>query len=82
VDDAAQPPCPRRGADLSLGNNRGRISYRHGGTSWLLLPLDPDLDRVIEQVERAGGRLVSRGMHAGRFPYAYVADPDGYVIEL
>jgi catechol 2,3-dioxygenase-like lactoylglutathione lyase family enzyme len=41
-----------------------------------------DHDRVIEQVERAGGRLVSRGKHDGKYPYAYVSDPDGYVIEL
>ncbi|HXW84714.1 MAG TPA: VOC family protein [Candidatus Binataceae bacterium] len=41
-----------------------------------------DHDRVIEQVERAGGKLVSRGKHDGRHPYAYVSDPDGYVIEL
>jgi catechol 2,3-dioxygenase-like lactoylglutathione lyase family enzyme len=41
-----------------------------------------DHDRVIKQVERAGGKLVSRGKHGGRFPYAYVSDPDGYVIEL
>lgn len=41
-----------------------------------------DHDRVIKQVEEAGGNLVSRGKHDGKFPYAYVADPDGYVIEL
>ena len=41
-----------------------------------------DHDRAIEQVERAGGALVSRGKHDGKHPYAYVADPDGYVIEL
>ena len=41
-----------------------------------------DHDRVIAQVERAGGKLVSRGKHSGKFPYAYVSDPDGYVIEL
>lgn len=41
-----------------------------------------DHDRAIKQVERAGGKLVSRGKHGGRFPYAYVSDPDGYVIEL
>jgi catechol 2,3-dioxygenase-like lactoylglutathione lyase family enzyme len=39
-------------------------------------------DRVVKQVEQAGGKLVSRGKHGGRFPYAYVADPDGYVVEL
>ena len=41
-----------------------------------------DHDRVIKQVEKAGGKLVSRGKHGGKFPYAYVTDPDGYVIEL
>ena len=41
-----------------------------------------DHDRVIKQVEKAGGKLVSRGKHGRQFPYAYVADPDGYVIEL
>ena len=32
-----------------------------------------DHDRVIEQVKKAGGNLVSRGKHGGRFPYAYVS---------
>ncbi len=40
------------------------------------------LDRAIEEVERAGGRLVERGEHAPGRPYAYVLDPDGYTIEL
>ena len=35
-----------------------------------------------KQVERGGGKLVSRGKHGGQYPYAYVADPDGYIIEL
>ena len=41
-----------------------------------------DHDRAIQQVEAAGGKLLSRGKHDGRHPYAYIADPDGYVIEL
>ncbi len=40
------------------------------------------LDEAVEQVEGAGGRLLSRGKHGGRFPFAYLADPDGYVIEI
>jgi catechol 2,3-dioxygenase len=40
------------------------------------------LDRAVEEVERAGGRLVERGEHAPGSRYAYVADPDGYMIEL
>ena len=41
-----------------------------------------DYDRAIKQVESAGGALVSRGKHDEKHPYAYVTDPDGYVIEL
>lgn len=41
-----------------------------------------DLDAAIREVEAAGGRLIERGEHRPGQPYAYVADPDGYVIEL
>jgi lactoylglutathione lyase len=41
-----------------------------------------NLDEAVAQVERAGGRVLSRGKHGGKFPYAYISDPDGYVIEL
>ena len=40
------------------------------------------LDRAVEEVELAGGRLLERGEHGPGRPYAYVTDPDGYVIEL
>jgi MarR-like DNA-binding transcriptional regulator SgrR of sgrS sRNA len=41
-----------------------------------------DLDTAIAEVERAGGKLLSRGRHPSGAPFAYVADPDGYIIEL
>ncbi len=41
-----------------------------------------DLDLAVEEVERWGGRLIRRGEHEPGQPFAYVADPDGYVIEL
>jgi catechol 2,3-dioxygenase-like lactoylglutathione lyase family enzyme len=41
-----------------------------------------DLDRVVEEVGAAGGRLLRRGEHEPGHPFAYVADPDGYTIEL
>ena len=41
-----------------------------------------DLDTAIAEVERAGGKLLSRGKHASGTHFAYVTDPDGYVIEL
>jgi len=43
---------------------------------------EADLEQAIEEVLAAGGKLVRRGEHAPREPFAYVTDPDGYVIEL
>ena len=40
------------------------------------------LDTAVEEVKAAGGTLMSRGEHGPGSGYAYVADPDGYVIEL
>ena len=37
---------------------------------------------MVRQIENAGGKLQSRGQHAPGVPYAYLTDPDGYVIEL
>ena len=41
-----------------------------------------DIEAAIREVEAAGGTLVRRGEHAPGVPFAYVRDPDGYVIEL
>ena len=41
-----------------------------------------DLDSAIDQVVAAGGALKKRGEFAPGMPFAYVADPDGYEIEL
>ena len=40
------------------------------------------LDQAIALVVEHGGTLVDKGEHAPGIPYAYVADPDGYVIEI
>jgi catechol 2,3-dioxygenase-like lactoylglutathione lyase family enzyme len=40
------------------------------------------LDDAVAAVVDAGGRVIERGEHTPDHPYAYVADPDGYVIEL
>ena len=40
------------------------------------------LDTAIGLVEAAGGTLVKRGEHAAGVPFAYVRDPEGYLIEL
>jgi catechol 2,3-dioxygenase len=41
-----------------------------------------DLDAAVAEVVAAGGRLIEHGEPAPNQPYAYVADPDGYTIEL
>ena len=41
-----------------------------------------DMDAAVREVQAAGGTLISRGEHAPGVPFAYVRDPDGYVIEL
>lgn len=48
-----------------------------GGVQHFGFKLDSsDHDQVIKQVEAGGGK------HDGKYPYAYVSDPDGYIIEL
>jgi catechol 2,3-dioxygenase-like lactoylglutathione lyase family enzyme len=55
-----------------------------GGVDHFGFRLKPnvDLDAAIAEVVQAGGKLVERGEHGPGSPYAYVADPDGYLIEL
>ncbi len=40
------------------------------------------LGAAIVAVEAGGGRLVERSEHVPGVPFAYVEDPDGYLIEL
>jgi len=40
------------------------------------------LDAAVDEIVRAGGSLLEQGEHAPNVPYAYVADPDGNVLEL
>lgn len=55
-----------------------------GGVDHFGFPLeDPaDLETAIAEVEAAGGRLLERDTLAGGFPTAFVADPDGYRIQI
>ena len=41
-----------------------------------------DLEAAVQTVIEAGGSLIEQGEHQPGWPFAYVADPDGYVIEL
>lgn len=63
--------------EVGLAGSRGGIA--HFG---FRLANALDLDTAIAAVERAGGKLLSRGKHPSGTPFAYVTAPDGYVIEL
>jgi catechol 2,3-dioxygenase-like lactoylglutathione lyase family enzyme len=41
-----------------------------------------DIDAAVDEVERAGGKLLRRGEFSPGYPYAYIADPDGYEVEI
>jgi len=41
-----------------------------------------DIDAAVTECLRAGGSLLRRGEFSPGFPYAYIADPDGYEIEI
>ncbi len=45
--------------------------------------VDPkDIDAAASEVEEAGGKILSRGEFCPGEPYVFVADPDGYEIEI
>jgi len=45
--------------------------------------VDPkDIDKAVKDAVAAGGKLLRRGEFAPGVPYAYVADPDGYEVEI
>lgn len=69
---------------ITLNPHHEGLAGESGGIEHFGFRLKPDVsqDDAIEDVEAAGGRLIRRGEHAPGVPYAFVADPDGYVIEL
>jgi catechol 2,3-dioxygenase-like lactoylglutathione lyase family enzyme len=55
-----------------------------GGVSHFgyMLPNVEEYERVIASVSEFGGRLLTRCEHGGLFSHTYLADPDGYVVEI
>ena len=64
-------------AEVSNAGDSGGVAHFGFG-----LADSADLDAAVAEVEAAGGKLIRRGEHAPGVPFAYVEDPDGYVIEL
>jgi catechol 2,3-dioxygenase-like lactoylglutathione lyase family enzyme len=63
---------------------RRRKPGRQGGISHFGFRLvDPrDIDDAVRTAKRAGAKILDRGEFSPGYPYVYVADPDGYVIEI
>jgi catechol 2,3-dioxygenase-like lactoylglutathione lyase family enzyme len=47
-----------------------------------MLPSLEDYERTIASVADFGGKLIVRCEHGGMFSHTYLADPDGYVVEI
>ena len=79
---------PNRRDDLALhlavtDDEKARVGFQGGYEHFGITVKDrTELDNCIASVIAAGGTLVDKGEHAPGIPYAYVADPDGYVIEI
>ena len=75
---------PGSGDTITLNPHDEGLAGESGGIEHFGFRLKPGVsyDHAIEAVEAGGGRLIRRGEHAPDVPYVYIADPDGYVIEL
>ena len=69
---------------LNEDPQEGEVAGVNGGVNHFGFRLTDSsgLDGAITEVEAAGGTLIKRGEHAPGVPFAYIRDPDGYVIEL
>lgn len=73
--------------DLITLNENPEEAERTGGSGGIAhfgfrLAPGADLDGLIADVEAAGGKVLRQGEHRPGVPFAFVADPDGYVIEF
>jgi len=77
-------PGSRDTITLDARPDRRESAGREGGVSHFgfRLTQDQSLDDALVEIAAAGGRVIERGERSPGVPFAYVNDPDGYVIEL
>ena len=77
----AQTPGSR---DVLVFEESGENVGESGGVAHFGFRLvDPaDIDAAAAEVERAGGKILSRGEFVPGEPYLFAVDPDGYVVEI
>jgi catechol 2,3-dioxygenase-like lactoylglutathione lyase family enzyme len=79
---------PDRSDDLALhlavsDEEKARVGSQGGIEHFGISVSDRErIDDCIATALESGGTLVDKGEHAPGIPYAYITDPDGYVIEI
>lgn len=62
---------------------RGSVGKTGGIEHFGFRLVDPkDIDKAVKDAVAGGGKLLRRGEFAPGLPYAYIADPDGYEVEI
>jgi len=68
---------------LEVERERGLAGVQGGASHFgILLESRADYESEIVTAPEFGGRLVSQCEHGGIAVHAYIADPDGYVVEI
>ena len=83
--EAGQIQAKTPGAqDVIVFNEGSKNAGESGGIAHIGFRLvDPaDIDAAVEAVEKAGGKILSRGKWEGGEPYLFFNDPDGYEVEV
>jgi catechol 2,3-dioxygenase-like lactoylglutathione lyase family enzyme len=71
------------GCALEIERERGLAGVQGGASHWgMMLATREDFETAIKAAPDFGGKLVARCEHGGAFRHAYIADPDGYVVEI
>jgi catechol 2,3-dioxygenase-like lactoylglutathione lyase family enzyme len=81
----SHPPIGPRGGehDVLVFEKRPTHGVRGGIDHFgFRLTAPEDIDDAAREAEAAGGTILRRGEHAPGEPFLYVADPDGYEIEI
>ena len=70
--------------DVIAFQRNARATGKSGGITHFgfRLTSPKDIEKAVKEVKRAGGKILRRGEFAPGFPFVYVADPDGYEIEI
>ena len=71
------------GCATEIERERGLAGVQGGASHFgVMLVTREDFDAAIDAAPDFGGTLVARCEHGGAFLHAYIADPDGYVVEI